>query len=96
MVKLRQRLTAAAREARAIAQTGVVWEAICDTPEEAADLRQRADLMVEIDAKVRAWKLSRPKAAHRLGIAQDRLDDLLAGRISRFTLDDLHQLSAKQ
>ena len=66
-----------------------VWEAITDTPEQAANLRMRAELMrqiAEIIAK-EGWKQG--EAAQRCGVTQPRINDLLRGRVSRFSLDAL-------
>ncbi len=41
------------------------------------------------------WELTQAAAAKRLGITQPRLNDLLRGRIDRFSLDALVDLAAK-
>jgi predicted XRE-type DNA-binding protein len=66
-----------------------VWDAIADTPEQAANLRARAELMQQIVAIINAsgWKQS--EAAERCGVTQPRVNDLLRGRVSRFSLDAL-------
>jgi predicted XRE-type DNA-binding protein len=66
-----------------------VWDAIADTPAEAANLRARADLMLMISDIVskNAWKQA--EAAIRCGVTQPRMNDLLRGRVSRFSLDAL-------
>lgn len=66
-----------------------VWEAIVDTPEEAANLRGRADLMHKIADVIEAKKWKQAEAATHCGITQPRLNDLLRGRIARFSLDSL-------
>lgn len=66
-----------------------VWDAIADTPEEAANLRVRADFMREITAIVKESGWTQAEAASRCGITQPRMNDLLRGRISRFSLDAL-------
>jgi len=43
---------------------------------------------------VKAWELPRSAAAKRLAITPARLDDLLQGKISRFSHDDLVSLTA--
>lgn len=70
-----------------------VWDAIKDTPEEAAAMRARSGLMMVIEKTVRGWKVSQREAADRLGITQPRLNDLLTGKISKFSLDALVSLS---
>lgn len=66
-----------------------IWDAIADTPEQAANLRARAELMQQIVAIISAsgWKQS--EAAERCGVTQPRINDLLRGRVSRFSLDAL-------
>ena len=66
-----------------------VWDALADTPEQAANLRARAGLMQQIAAIVtdKAW--TQAEAAKRCGVTQPRINDLLRGRVSRFSLDAL-------
>ena len=66
-----------------------VWDAIADTPEQAANLRARAELMRQITAIVKRNKWTQAKAASQCGITQPRMNDLLRGRVSRFSLDAL-------
>jgi len=66
-----------------------VWDALADTPEQAANLQARAELMRQIAAiiKANAWKQA--DAALHCGVTQPRINDLLRGRVSRFSLDAL-------
>ena len=66
-----------------------VWDALADTPQQAANLRARAELMRQIAAVIEAndWKQS--DAATHCGVTQPRINDLLRGRVSRFSLDAL-------
>lgn len=66
-----------------------VWDAIEDTREAAANMRVRADLMIEVQRYVKGSKLTQAEAAKRLGITQPRLNDLLRGRIDKFSVDAL-------
>jgi predicted XRE-type DNA-binding protein len=66
-----------------------VWDAIADTPEQAANLRARAELMQKIAAIVAASGWTQAEAASRCGVTQPRMNDLLRGRVSRFSLDAL-------
>ena len=66
-----------------------VWDAIADTPEQAANLRVRAELMQEIAAIVQESGWTQIEAARRCGVTQPRVNDLLGGRVSRFSLDAL-------
>ena len=66
-----------------------VWDALADTPEQAANLRARAELMQQIAAMVKESKWTQVEAAAQCGITQPRMNDLLRGRVSRFSLDAL-------
>lgn len=66
-----------------------VWDALADTPEQAANLRARAELMQKIAEIVRENGWTQIEAATRCGVTQPRMNDLLRGRVSRFSLDAL-------
>lgn len=66
-----------------------VWDAIADTPEQAANLQARAELMRQIVALVKAQTWKQAEAGTHCGVTQPRMNDLLQGRISRFSLDAL-------
>jgi predicted XRE-type DNA-binding protein len=66
-----------------------VWDAIADTPEQAASLSTRAELMQKIVAIIKENGWTQTEAAHRCGVTQPRMNDLLHGRVSRFSLDAL-------
>jgi predicted XRE-type DNA-binding protein len=66
-----------------------VWDALADTPEEAANLRARAELMQQIAAIVEENGWTQVEAANQCGVTQPRMNDLLRGRVSRFSLDAL-------
>ena len=66
-----------------------VWDAIADKPEQAANLRARAELMQKIAAIVKENGWTQVEAADRCGVTQPRINDLLRGRVSRFSLDAL-------
>lgn len=66
-----------------------VWDALADTPEQAANLRARAELMQQIAAIVKESGWTQTEAAENCGVTQPRMNDLLRGRVSRFSLDAL-------
>ena len=66
-----------------------VWDALADTPEQAANLRSRADLMRQISELIEAKGWRQVEAAEQCGVTQPRINDLLRGRVSRFSLDAL-------
>ena len=71
-----------------------VWNAIADAPAEAASLELRFDLMEKISAIVRRNGWTQTEAAKRCGITQPRMNDLLRGRIARFSLDALVNIAS--
>jgi predicted XRE-type DNA-binding protein len=66
-----------------------VWDALCDTPEEAANLTARSELMMQITRIVKKSGWTQVEAAKRCRVTQPRMNDLLRGRIDRFSLDAL-------
>ena len=66
-----------------------VWDAFADTAEEAANLKVRAELMRKIATLIQESGWTQATAAEHCGITQPRINDLLRGRISRFSLDAL-------
>ena len=71
-----------------------VWDALADTAEEAANLKMRAELMRKIAALIQDSGWTQATAAEHCGITQPRINDLLRGRISRFSLDALVNIAA--
>jgi predicted XRE-type DNA-binding protein len=72
-----------------------VWDALEDAPAEAASMSMRSSLLIAIEQRVRGWEVTQAEAARRLGITQPRLNDLLRGRITNFSLDTLINLAGK-
>lgn len=72
-----------------------VWDAIEDTPETAASMRVRAELMIVVQRYVEKRDETQSQTAKRLGITQPRLNDLLRGRIEKFSLDALVNMLAR-
>ena len=66
-----------------------VWDALENSPAEAANMKARATLMIAIREAVEGWKLTQADAAKRLGVTQPSMNDLLRGRIEKFSLDAL-------
>jgi len=71
-----------------------VWDALADTPEEATNLTLRSDLMMEIEAIVKENGWTQAEAAKRCGVTQPRINDLLRGRIARFSIDALVNIAS--
>jgi predicted XRE-type DNA-binding protein len=70
-----------------------VWDATADTPGQAANQRARAELMQQIAAFVKRQGWTQVESASRCGVTQPRINDLLRGRVSRFSLDALVNIS---
>lgn len=71
-----------------------VWDALSDTPEEAANLRLRSELMDKIAAVIEENGWTQLETAQHCGVTQPRVNDLLRGRISRFSLDALVNIAS--
>jgi predicted XRE-type DNA-binding protein len=72
-----------------------VWDAIEESPAAAANMKARADLMIALRETIEGWNISQAAAAKRLGFTQPRLNDLLRGRITKFSLDALINLATR-
>ena len=57
-------------------------------------MKARADLLSSVKAQVESWKVAQCVAATRLGITRPRLNDLLQGKLEKFSLDALVNLAA--
>lgn len=69
-----------------------VWDAIERNPSAAAHMKLRAEIMVHLQEALTARNGTQQDKADWLGISQPRLNDLLQGRIERFSLDALVDL----
>jgi predicted XRE-type DNA-binding protein len=72
-----------------------VWDALEDSPEDAATMMMRSNIMGIINTTVCSWNTTQAQAARRLGITQPRLNDILKGKISKFSLDTLLTLATR-
>ena len=70
-----------------------VLDALSDTPAEAANMKAQSDLHGALVEQVNSWNLSQEAAAARLGITRPRLNDLMRGKLSKFSLDALVNLA---
>lgn len=71
-----------------------VFDALSETPAEAANMKARAELLSALRKRVHSWNLTQDAAATRLGITRPRLNDLLRGKLAKFSLDALVNLTA--
>jgi predicted XRE-type DNA-binding protein len=65
------------------------------SPDEAAILQMRADLMADLRKWIKAKRLTQAKAAEILGVSQSRVSDLIRGKWERFSLEMLISLATK-
>jgi predicted XRE-type DNA-binding protein len=65
------------------------------SPEEAAILQMRADLMTDLRKLIKTKRLTQIKAAEALGISQSRVSDLIRGKWERFSLEMLITLATR-
>ena len=66
-----------------------VFDALADTSAEAASLKARSTLLTALVRQIGSWDVTQAAAAERLGITRPRLNDLLRGKLSKFSLDAL-------
>ena len=71
-----------------------VWDALEDTPQEAASMKTRADLMRGLQAWIKREGLTQSAAASLFGVTQPRVSDLVRGRVSLFSIDALIDMAA--
>jgi predicted XRE-type DNA-binding protein len=62
---------------------------------EAAHLKVRSDLMIEVQKAISSRGIKQAEAARILGVSQPRISDLLRGRIDLFSTDTLIDMSAR-
>jgi len=71
-----------------------VFDALSDTPAEAANLKARAELLSALKERVSGWNMPQEAAARKLGITRPRLSDLMRGKLGKFSLDALVNLTS--
>jgi predicted XRE-type DNA-binding protein len=72
-----------------INSSGNVFIDLGYSPEEAAILQMRADLMADLRKFIKAKRLTQARAAEILGVSQSRVSDLIRGKWERFSLEML-------
>jgi predicted XRE-type DNA-binding protein len=78
-----------AEKLKIIRGSGNVFLDLGFPPHEAQSLLLKTHLMIEIQRLIKSSRLSRERAAHRLGVTRTRLNELLTHKIDKFSLDDL-------
>ena len=71
-----------------------VWDAIEDTPQQAASMRAKAELMRALEQTIRQRGMTQQDAAALFGVTQPRISDLMRGKINLFSLDALIDMAA--
>ena len=72
--------------------TGNVFADLGFSPEEAAHLRVRTDLMIQVAKLIKSKSLTQAQAARLFGVSQPRISDLMRGKIDRFSVDTLIEM----
>jgi predicted XRE-type DNA-binding protein len=65
------------------------------SPDEAAVLQMRADLMADLRKFIRDKRLTQARAAAILGVSQSRVSDLIRGKWEKFSLEMLITLATR-
>jgi len=78
-----------------IKSTGNVFVDLGYSPEEAAILQMRADLMTKLRKFIETRKLTQADTAKILGVSQSRVSDLVRGKWERFSLEMLVTLATR-
>jgi predicted XRE-type DNA-binding protein len=71
-----------------------VWDAIEDTPGQAANMKLRSQLMIALKDHITRTGMSQAQAAELFGVTQPRISDLTRGKIHLFALDALVNMAA--
>lgn len=82
-----------ASDARIIKSSGNVFEDLGFDPAEAAVMAMRAELMIQIEKRVKAQGWTQAEAAEHLGITQPRVSQLMKGAWREFRMDMLLTLA---
>lgn len=72
--------------------SGNVFTDLGFEPEQALNLKVRADLMIEISKMIDEQGLTQTAAAKLLKVTQPRISDLVRGKIDRFSVDSLIEM----
>lgn len=71
-----------------------VWDAIEDTPQQAASMRARSELVIELTELIKRRGMTQTEAAKLFAVTQPRISDLTRGKIDLFSLDALIDMAA--
>ncbi len=71
-----------------------VWDALEDTVQQAAIMRARSELLMTLQQGIQKSGKPESEMAQQLDITLLRLDELVRGKIDRFTLEELFGLAS--
>jgi predicted XRE-type DNA-binding protein len=80
---------------RILDSSGNVFIDLGFSPDEAAVLQMRADLMTDLRKFIKAKNLTQARAAEILGVSQSRVSDLVRGKWEKFSLEMLITLATR-
>jgi predicted XRE-type DNA-binding protein len=75
--------------------SGNVFRDLGFSGDEAAYLKVRAELMLNLQKAIAARGLTQAQTAKRLGVTQPRVSDVMRGRIDPFSIDTLIDMLAR-
>jgi predicted XRE-type DNA-binding protein len=70
-----------------------VWDALSTSEAEADELQARSEQLHALQKQIAGYGWTPQETADRLGLSPARADQLIAGDINEFTLDELQQLT---
>ncbi|HYD61519.1 MAG TPA: XRE family transcriptional regulator [Noviherbaspirillum sp.] len=73
--------------------TGDVWDVICDSVEEANEMRKKTSLMIWIADAISARGLGSAAAAALFGIPEERFLQLQRGRFFQFSIEEIERMA---
>ena len=78
-----------------VKSSGNVFLDLGFTPEVAAILQMRSEIMTDLRKFIKTKKLTQAKAADIFGVSQSRVSDLIRGKWEKFSLEMLITLATK-
>ena len=78
-----------------LASSGNVFADLGYSPDEAAILQMRVDLMADLRKYINNKKLTQTSVAKIIGVSQSRVSDLITGKWEKFSLEMLITLVTK-
>ena len=64
-----------------------IWDAIEDAPQQAASMRARSELMMNLTEVIRDRGMTQSDAAALFGVTQPRISDLMRSKLNLFSLN---------